>query len=328
MIRMRLSNEDLAQTRFAFSPLWEVVTSSRALVDPARHALHLPWVRTAREALKGVDLRHLGALVRPEGYYVPDFLAPPPITPFPEFSEELERLRRTPSCVVREEVARMGWHPKPYVATAREYLSDPRGAVIRLAIALERYHQLVLAPHWPRLRTLLEADVLRRARALAFGGAEALYADLHPSVRYRDGSLEVGKSHEEELDRAGRGVLLVPAVFAWPDVYVITDAPWRPTLVYSPRGVGGLWSSEPAGAALEAALGTGRAAVLKVLVAPSTTGEVARVLGITPGAVSQHLARLRVAGLVESARSGKRVYHRPSSTGESLLSVFGEGHEA
>ena len=327
MIRIRLSDEDLAHTRFAFSPLWEMVTGYRVLVDPARHALHLPWVRIAREALQGVDLRHLGALVRPEGYYVPDFLAPPPVvTPLPEFSEELERLRRTPSHAVREEVARMGWHPKPYAATAQEYLSDPRGAIVRLADALERYHDLVLAPHWPRLRALLEADVLRHARALAFGGVEALYANLHPGVRYRDGIVEVDKRHEQELDPAGRGILLVPVAFAWPDTYVVTDAPWRPTLVYSPRGVGGLWSSETTGEALGAALGTGRAAVLKALMAPSTTGDVARVLGITPGAVSQHLSRLRAAGLVESARSGKRVDHRLSSTGESLLGVFGEGH--
>ncbi len=70
------------------------------------------------------------------------------------------------------------------------------------------------------------------------GNGIELAADLHPSVRYRCGNLEVGKFYEE-LDPAALGVLLVPAVFVWPDIYVITDAPWRPTLAYGPQGVGG-----------------------------------------------------------------------------------------
>ena len=58
---------------------------------------------------------------------------------------------------------------------------------------------------------------------------------------------------------------------------------------------------------------------------PSTTTELARVLGASPGSVSQHLSRLRRAGLVEPHRVGRRVYYRLSSSGESLLGVFGEG---
>jgi hypothetical protein len=44
MITVRLSPEDLSRVRFAFSPLWETVASFRVLLDPGRHALHLPWV--------------------------------------------------------------------------------------------------------------------------------------------------------------------------------------------------------------------------------------------------------------------------------------------
>ncbi len=88
-----------------------------------------------------------------------------------------------------------------------------------------------------------------------------------------------------------------------------------------------MWESEPPqmGEPLRAALGRGRASVLKSLVVPSTTTELARVLGASPGSVSQHLSRLRRAGLVEPHRVGRRVYYRLSSSGESLLGVFGEG---
>jgi len=89
-----------------------------------------------------------------------------------------------------------------------------------------------------------------------------------------------------------------------------------------------LWiSSSPApnGTALEAALGAVRASVLKSLTPMSTTTtELAHHLRLSPAAISAHLSRLKAAELVEAHRSGKRVYYRLSSTGESLLGIFGE----
>lgn len=48
MITVRLSPEDLSRVRFAFSPLLETVMSFRVLLDPGRHALHLPWAELGR----------------------------------------------------------------------------------------------------------------------------------------------------------------------------------------------------------------------------------------------------------------------------------------
>ncbi|HKN79743.1 MAG TPA: hypothetical protein VJZ98_00255 [Actinomycetota bacterium] len=54
MIRVHFSPEDLAEIRFAFSPTWELVISAmKALENPAKHALHLPWVQEARTAIDG-----------------------------------------------------------------------------------------------------------------------------------------------------------------------------------------------------------------------------------------------------------------------------------
>ena len=325
MIRIHMSAEDLMHTRFAFSPMWEVVASFRALTDPSRHALHLPWITRAREELRGLDLNPIWTLVRPEGY-IPDFLTPPPTTPFPDFSEEIERLRQTEPERVREEVMRLVGQSSQRDQELRGYLNDPRGAVEHLAEALVGYHERVMASHWPRLHILLEGDVLKRARTLAFEGPEALFSGLHRAVRYRQGVVEVDKRWGQEVDPDGRGLLLIPVAFAWPDVYVIADAPWQPTLVYSPRGVARLWENgrPPMGEALMAALGAGRAPVLKSLIVSSTTTELARTLGSSPGTVSEHLARLRRAGLVEPHRRGRRVYYRLSSSGEILLDLFGE----
>ena len=43
MFRIAFSAADLARTRFAFSPLWEVMASIRVLRNPAEHSLLRPW---------------------------------------------------------------------------------------------------------------------------------------------------------------------------------------------------------------------------------------------------------------------------------------------
>jgi DNA-binding transcriptional ArsR family regulator len=164
-------------------------------------------------------------------------------------------------------------------------------------------------------------------QALAFGGVEALLSGLHPKARYEGGKLELEKTYEAVIEPAGRGTTLVPCVFAWPKVDVLVQPGYQPTLAYGPRRVASLWTSSsppPDGTALEVALGTGRASVLKNLLVPTTTSELARQLRLSPAAVSAHLSRLKAAGLVEPHRDGKRVYYRLSCVGESLLKLFGE----
>src|SRR4029453_6211437 len=101
MIRVHVSPEDLAEIRFAFSPTWELVMSAmKALKNPAKHALPLPWFQAARTATEARNLRILFALP-PGSQYVPDFVTPPPTTPFPELDEELELVAGTPAERVR-----------------------------------------------------------------------------------------------------------------------------------------------------------------------------------------------------------------------------------
>jgi DNA-binding transcriptional ArsR family regulator len=268
--------------------------------------------------------------------HCPDFLSPPPEASVATFDEELERLRATSAEVVHTEVRMLVQAEKeqfgplsPEKARLLEiYLSDPEGSLKRLVDTLRRYHDLAIAPYWPRIRGLLEADTLKRGQALALGGVEALLSNLHPRASYSGGVLTLDKTYEALMEPAGRGIILVPCVFAWPRVEVLVQPGYRPTLAYGPRGVANLWiSSSPAsnGTALEAALGAVRAFVLKgLLPVPLTTTELAHQLHLSPAAVSAHLSRLKAAELVEPHRSGKRVYYRLSYAGESLLGIFGE----
>jgi len=116
------------------------------------------------------------------------------------------------------------------------------------------------------------------------------------------------------------------SVFAWPDLFAIIDEPLQPSLVYTPRGAARLWvPSSPIRAddPMAAALGAGRASVLKGLAVPRTTTELARQLGLGASTVSWHLSQVGRAGLVEPHRLGRSVFYRPSHEGERLLDVFG-----
>jgi DNA-binding transcriptional ArsR family regulator len=335
MITIPLTTEDLTKVRLAPSPLWETVTSFGVLLHQGRETVHAPWVTRTRRVLAGTDLSALVAAMCVAGRW-PDFLIPPPESSVATFEEELERLRTTPAELVHEEVEAFVQEEKEQfgcLALEQErllgiYLSDPEGSLERLVDALRHYHELAISPYWPRIHEHLEGDMIRRGQALAIGGVDALLSGLHPEASYGGGALEVDKTCEATIEPAGRGITLVPCAFSWPKVTVLTGSHFQPTLAYGPRGVANLWSSSspaPNGTALEAALGTGRAYVLKgLLPVPTTTTELANQLRLSPAADSAHLSRLKAAELVEPHRSGKRVYYRLSGAGESLLDIFGE----
>jgi DNA-binding transcriptional ArsR family regulator len=336
MITIPLSTEDLTKVRLAPSPLWETVGSFGVLLHQGRETVHAPWATRVRRVLPGTDLSALVAAMCVAGR-CPDFLTPPPdASAAMGFEQELERVRATPPEVVYEEVQAFVQVEKEQfgsLAPDQErmlevYLKDPEGSLRRLVDALDRYHEVALAPYWSRIQEQLEGDMLRRGQALALGGVEALLSGLHSRASYSEGILELDKTYEAIVKPAGRGITLVPCVFAWPRIEVLVQPDYQPTLAYGPRGVAKLWVSSsptPNGKALEAAVGTGRASVLKgLLSAPTTTTELANRLHMSPASVSAHLSRLKDAELVEPHRSGRRVYYRLSYAGEALLGIFGE----
>src|ERR671917_2270057 len=104
MLRLDFTVADLARTRFAISPMSEVVGGLRLLRDPDRAGPHLPWLRASLPLARGMPLETALALMPSYGY-VPDFLTPPASSPVAVFEDELERVRITSPSVVRREVA-------------------------------------------------------------------------------------------------------------------------------------------------------------------------------------------------------------------------------
>ncbi|MFJ7064353.1 DUF5937 family protein [Streptomyces sp. NPDC101115] len=315
---LSFSAADLAQTRFAVSPMWEVVTSFRLLLragDDRSPAMHRGWAAQVRPRFRhaGLDRGRLAALIPAHGYLA-DFLNPTPAGPFPTLEDELEAIRRTP----RENVL----HDLGMLGTA----AGPRGDGVdldRVCDEILTYWELALAPYWARIRGLLEADVFHRARQVAEHGSARVLGELHETVRWDDGTLRlVRRACALTRDQAGSGLLLIPSAFAWPRVLTRSVAPDPPQLAYPARGIGNLWEPRTTTTATEAVagvLGRSRALLLAELDTPASTTQLAGTFGLSAAAVSQHLIALKNAGLVTAHRSGRSVLYARTAVADALL---------
>ncbi|MEW2491029.1 DUF5937 family protein [Streptomyces sp. NPDC048411] len=325
---LSFSTADLAQTRFAISPMWEVVTSFRLLCAESEPPLHRRWAAQVRPRLAeaGLDRGWLAELI-PAGGYLADFLNPTPPAPFPEFAAELEAIRQTPPDRVRTDLDKLGVERDLRRSVRLGLLREaPEPALEKVTAEIEIYWELALAPYWARIRQLLEADVFRRARQVAELGAAQVLNELHDSVRWDESSLRLVRRHCA-LTRAdsGAGMLLVPSVFAWPRVLTRSVAPDPPQLAYPARGIGTLWEprSTAAADAVAAVLGRSRTLLLTELDTPASTTALARRSGLSAAGVSQHLTALRDAGLVTAHRAGRSVLYARTSVADALLTPAG-----
>jgi hypothetical protein len=308
-----LSATAATRIRFAVSGLWEVLAGLRILRDPGVPAVHRRWAGRARAGVDEGGL--LWQLIAPSGGYTPDFLTPAPTGLDADLDRELDGLRATPPSVVREHLALAG-------RAAGPLYDDPVAGLARLADEIAAYWAVAIAPDWPRMRALLDAEVQRRARRLAEDGSAAILNDLHPSVTWRAGELTIDQPHCTAADvPCGAGLILIPSVFVWPSVLTVT-AGEVPQLAYPARGVATLWErSSRESDALTALLGRGRARLLTSLASPLSTMELARRTGMTPGGVSQHLTTLRAAGLVVTHRQGRSLLNTRTEVAEALLAA-------
>ena len=279
MLTIRFGPSDLASVRFSVSPLIELWQSVRALQSPLAPALHSPWLVDARTRVRDLDCATLCAL-QPHGVTVPTSVHPPPDGLAGELELELAQMVATPSDQIRQEIFQC--YRDAGVPTALlGFIESPDGAVRELGDLLRTYWRRVLAPHWERIRTALEGDVLYRAHQTAEGGIRALFCDIDHSVRYDDSRLSVDTSWSASLELHGRGLLLVPSVFVWPNVAVLDAGPWQPTLIYPARGSGLVWEPlAPPPEALAALIGSRRAAILAMLDVPRSTTALARRLEV------------------------------------------------
>ena len=319
MTTFTAQRQDLGSIRFARSPAWETMHAVRLLIDPRGRAYHEAWHAAARRAASGA-LAPLFA-VSPLRGWVPDFLSPPPVVPAPTLADQLAQVRATPVEQVTRDLARCG---ASVTGKAREtvaaMLPDPAAARDALAGLIERaWHELV-APFWPDIEALLDADVAYRSRKLADQGLRPMMEGIDPRISWREDGVHLADKCPDIVDLRGRGLVLMPSAFSWPLVIGISAEPWQPTIAYPARGIVGLWDKPPpAPQALVTLLGKTRATLLASLDRPACTTALAQRHGMSPSGVSRHVIALRDAGLITGARHGHEVRYARTRLGADLI---------
>ncbi|MBZ0306416.1 MAG: winged helix-turn-helix domain-containing protein, partial [Anaerolineae bacterium] len=321
MITIRLNGENPVSTRFVISPIWDTMTSYYLLtLSSDQYPNYYEWVSETYQTLDGLPFPYLDVLFKSKRFF-PDFLTPPVTRPIMNIYDEIEAIRATPPNLVKRDIDEVRLRFNSYTPDEelilQEYVEQPDTALERLVSEVEMYWRLTLARHWPRMQEILEADILYRARQLALGGVEMVFAELDPTVTYENLEIRFKKKSDHSGEVESDRVILIPLIFSCQSPFSLISPEWYPSLSYQPRGWG-MWREAgqfPASDALELTVGAGRAKILQSLIQPASTGELAHRLNITAGAVSQHMARLSQAGLVTSMHSGKRVYHQLTQRG-------------
>ncbi len=338
LLVLELEVADLAATRFAISPLGETLRAVELLGAASPPAVNRPWVRWARAQLDRRPLRlpRLWPLIVTDRPYRPEFLYPASTGKSPGFGEELARVCATPDEAVRASLRRV-FGDGPWPRSATDLAERPRESLEQIAAEAAECYERLIAPHWERLRSVLDADIAYHAGMLAGGGARALFGDLHPDLRWSGTKLLLNDSEpsvDNEVMLGPDGIVLTPSVFTWPEWSLKRATSTQTTLWYPARGAATVWEDADLGPrgpaegtgdleAVEDLLGAPRARLLGMLRSPATTSALARRLEVTPSAVSQHLTVLHRGGLIDRQRSGRTVLYQASELGLALLRAGG-----
>lgn len=169
-LTLDLSISDLADTRFAISPLSETISGLQLLGNCWGHDRHLRWVRWAvgELAARPLDLSRTWPLIVNDRPSWPQFLLPASAHAVTTIDDALAAMQQTSARHVRLSLHRLfGGHPP---ASATELAADPPEGLRAIATELRQAHDRLIAPHWGRLRAVLAADIAYRAKQLAAGG--------------------------------------------------------------------------------------------------------------------------------------------------------------
>lgn len=312
--------DSLLAVRFAISPAWEAQAAVQALADERARSYHEPWRGRVRTAASAAGLAPLLAALPRRGY-VPDFLAPPPLTARPALECQLAQVCATGTAQVARELRRCREtvHEPENSRILAGLLTDPESARDHLAACLRDAWASLVAPFWTRIRDLLERDIEQRSRALARHGLRAL-DELHPKLRWTAQGLYLADGTGRTVEVGERGFLLMPSAYLWPHVAAVTEQPWLPAVIYPATGIAGLWQAPTAPpGALGRLLGRTRALILACLDQPMSTTAVAATTGLSPAGASAHLLTLRDAGLLATSRHGHEVRYQRTELGSALL---------
>ncbi|MFE6163418.1 ArsR/SmtB family transcription factor [Streptomyces sp. NPDC056486] len=321
----QVNADTVAGSCFVVSPLAEATASlfsleRRTASHPGERAwldAHVPAYRERLAADPGLaDL--VRAAMGDRTRWIADFLTPTPTGEGDSpFEEELARIRETADTTAGAHLRVSYGGPLP------AGLLRP-GTADRIADLLEWVWTRTVLPRWPRIRTVIEADVIARTAQLSQGGwAEALNG-MRPGMRWLGESrLQINTHEYPPREISGARLLFVPVTprqgwVSWntADRYAVVY-PCSAVLADAGRAAA---VPEPLGRLL----GPARAGVLVLLAAPKSTSQLVALTGQGLGSVGRHLRVLLDAGLVRRRRTGRSVLYFRTAAGEVLVEAQGE----
>lgn len=311
MTKLKVDERDLANTTFAISPLNDTVAAVAVLAGKPDRPWLAGWVARHRSAFAGITAGNptfaaLAGLLA-HTTWMPDFITRPPTGLETRFADEIAAVRATDNIRARGDLM-------VSVGGALPASLDVVDVAAVVADGLQAVWDRVIAPDWPRRRALLERDVIQRAGWLATYGLARALEGLRSELRLEPGGyINLNDWDWRPYDVAGAQLMLVPNSFG--GRWFCLDAPRAVAVLYPARGV----ADEPderAPDGLDRLIGRSRATVLRALDTPASTTHLVRTLGMSLGAVGDHLAVLRDAGLVTRTRSGRSVLYRRTAVGD------------
>jgi DNA-binding transcriptional ArsR family regulator len=324
MPALDLTISDLTQVRFGMSPMSQLLGALLVLGGSHQPAGLDRWraaVWDRYQSLQSSDA-WVAALVRllDKTTYIPDFLAAPPTRMDTTFDDELSAVRQTPQDRARADLQVSAENRRDRASVALDPLLAVEGLPARIADVLERAWTMLILPDWPRLRTVLQRDIVHRSGMLSAAGLARTLEGLGSHIELHavlDGRLRISMRGGSPHRLTGTGLCLVPNAFG--GGWLCIEQPDRFAITYPARGSAALWRScDPPDRHLDPLIGRSRASILQALGDPASTSQLSTQLGMSPGAVGDHLAVLRDSGLVSRARSGRSVLYRRTPLGDAL----------
>ncbi|MGL5823624.1 MAG: winged helix-turn-helix domain-containing protein [Nocardioides sp.] len=334
-VDLRVGQPDEMRMFVGGSPLFSVLAGAYEMLGPGRYMLPREIVAAADRMARSLDLRALRPMLAPSALSagLPHFLLEPAGPGFEPLSVAVERLHDTPADVIVEQVMRYETYAGPHHGLSG-WATRARHELATFVTALSVFEREVFRPLVPSFEARLRTQVENLAIAVGTGQGPAVVSAIHPRLTRLDDRLRLPTAAPPPtVPPTDRSLIVYPMAASTTSVFSNNDAdgvPLRtmdlaitvPALAI--RQLPRAGSPPPRHTPLAALLGPGRSTVLTAIATSSvqTTRSLSTQLRMPPSTVSSHLAALKNAGLVNTARAGPTAVYRTTIAGRRILTAW------